>query len=62
VTLSNAAGVAPTFTAPGTATVLTFALTVTDSLGLASAPDSVTITVQAYRVYLPVVLRQKTGG
>ncbi|MBN1920935.1 MAG: tandem-95 repeat protein [Anaerolineae bacterium] len=62
VTLSNPAGVAPTFTAPGTATVLTFSLTVTDSLGLASTPDTVTITVQAYQIYLPLVLRQTSGG
>jgi hypothetical protein len=35
----------PTFTAPGTPTVLTFSLRVTDSLGLGSTPDQVVITV-----------------
>jgi hypothetical protein len=33
-----------TFTAPGTPSVLTFSLTVTDSLGLPSAPDEVVVT------------------
>ncbi|HNT75825.1 MAG TPA: FG-GAP-like repeat-containing protein, partial [Anaerolineae bacterium] len=45
VTLSDPAVVNPTFTAPGDPTVLTFTLTVTDSLGLASAPNEVVITV-----------------
>jgi len=48
-----------TFLAPGTPTVLTFTLTVTDSLGLADAtPDAVVITVEPYAIYLPLVLRQ----
>ena len=58
VTLSNAAAVNPTFTAPGTPTVLTFTLWVTDSLWLvASAADEVVITVKDVSaiVYLPLV-------
>ncbi len=35
----------PTFTAPGSADVLTFTLVVTDSQGLASPPDTVVVTV-----------------
>jgi PKD repeat protein len=58
VTLSNPLAVSPTFTAPGDSAALTFALIVTDSLGLPGAPDEVVITVQAYRIYLPVVVRQ----
>ena len=57
VTISDPTVVTPTFTAPGDPTVLTFTLTVTDSLGLASAPDEVVITVETYRVYLPLVVR-----
>ncbi|MBN1140151.1 MAG: FG-GAP repeat protein [Anaerolineae bacterium] len=45
VALSDPAIVSPTFTAPGNLAVLTFTLTVTDSLGLASTPDQVVITV-----------------
>jgi hypothetical protein len=60
VLLSSATISQPTFTAPGHATVLTFTLVVTDSLGLASAPDVVTITVTEHRLYLPIVLR--VGG
>jgi len=49
-----------TFIAPGTPAVLTFTLTVTDSLGLAApTPDTVIITVESYRIYLPLVLRNK---
>jgi hypothetical protein len=58
VALSDPAVVTPTFSAPTDPAVLTFTLTVTDSLGLASAPDEVVITVQPYRVYLPLVIRQ----
>ena len=46
VALSNPQAVQPTFPAPPTACVLTFDLYVFDSVGGASAPDSVTITVQ----------------
>ena len=48
VTLSDASAESPTFTAPGSATVLTFTLTVTDSHGLADpTPDEVVVTVSA---------------
>ncbi len=46
VTLSASTAVSPTFTAPASRTVLTFTLTVTDSLGLPSTPDEVVVTVQ----------------
>jgi hypothetical protein len=46
-----------TFTAPGTPQVLTFTLTVTDTLGLASTPDTVVLTVRNYSIYLPLVMR-----
>ena len=49
VTLSSATAASPTFTAPSnlsTDATLTFKLVVTDSGGVASAPDTVTVTVQ----------------
>jgi len=46
-----------TFTAPGTPTVLTFTLTVTDTKSLASLPDTVVITVIDHYIYLPLVMR-----
>jgi hypothetical protein len=46
-----------TFTAPSDPGVLTFTLTVTDALGLASAPDEVVVTVTGYHLYLPLVLK-----
>jgi hypothetical protein len=46
VTLSGATAVSPTFTVPTSTGVLTFALTVTDTHGLSSAPDEVVITVE----------------
>jgi len=58
VTLSSYNVVAPTFTAPAAPTVLTFTLTVTDSLGLADpTPDTVVITVGGQFIYLPLVMR-----
>jgi predicted outer membrane repeat protein len=45
VTLSSSSAISPTFTAPSVAGTLTFSLVVTDSMGLASAADSVTVTV-----------------
>jgi hypothetical protein len=45
VGLNGATLSSPTFTAPAQATTLTFSLTVTDSLGQVSSPDSITITV-----------------
>jgi hypothetical protein len=48
-----------TFTAPSDPTVLTFTLAVTDSLGLADpTPDTVVVTVQLHRIYLPLVMRR----
>lgn len=59
MTLSSRTVVSPTFTAPANPTVLTFTLIVTDSLGLAAtAPDDVVITVESYRIYLPLVLKE----
>jgi len=55
VTFNSALSVT-TFTAPGDPGILTFTLTVTDALGLPSAPDEVVITVVEYHVYLPLVL------
>jgi uncharacterized repeat protein (TIGR01451 family) len=46
-----------TFTAPGSADVLTFALTVTDTGNLTDTA-TVVITVTEYSIYLPAVLRQ----
>ena len=60
VTLSSAAVSQPTFTAPRVVTqtvTLTFTLVVTDSVGVASLPTQVAITVEPYRVFLPAVLR-----
>jgi PKD repeat protein len=56
VVFNNALSVT-TFTAPSTPTVLTFTLTVTDTQGLASPPDTVVITVKHHYIYLPVVMR-----
>ena len=59
VTLSSTTAESPTFTAPNTTTVLTFTLTVTDSLGLAdSTPDEVVVTVTevpTYYVHMPLI-------
>jgi hypothetical protein len=63
VTLSSATAVSPTFTAPGTSTILTFTLRVTDAYGLAaSAADEVVITVKDVSaiVYLPLVQHAHT--
>lgn len=49
-----------TFIAPTSTSVLTFSLAVTDSLGMPTlTPDEVVITVQEYRVYLPLTVRQE---
>ncbi len=59
VTLSDATSVSPTFTAPSSTGVLTFTLTVSDSLGLPdSTPDEVVITIKNYRIYLPMAIRK----
>jgi PKD repeat protein len=59
VTLGGASNVTATFTAPAImqTQVLTFALTVTNALSIASPPDVVVIIVEPYRVLLPLVLR-----
>ena len=49
--------ISPTFTAPDSATVLTFTLTVTDTGGLSDS-DSISILVENHVVYLPLVIRQ----
>ncbi len=63
VTLSDATVVSPTFTAPSSPAVLTFTLTVTDSLGLPDpTPDEVVVTVEGYHIYLPLVMRQTSAS
>ncbi len=59
VTLTGANNVTATFTAPVVTQtqVLTFALTVTNTQSIASLPDVVVITVEPYRVMLPIVMR-----
>jgi uncharacterized membrane protein len=63
VDLTDAMTVTPTFTAPDAPGVLTFTLTVTDSLGLVDpTPDSVVITVTdaaspEWEIYLPLLFR-----
>jgi uncharacterized repeat protein (TIGR01451 family) len=56
VTIHDALSVT-TFAAPGSFAILTFTLSVTDTLGLVSAPDTVVITIAKYEVYLPLVLK-----
>jgi hypothetical protein len=58
VSLNGAATNHLTFTAPDVVTqtqVLTFSLVVTNSIGLASEPAQVSITVEPYRNFLPLV-------
>jgi hypothetical protein len=58
VTLSSAGVVNPIFMAPNSAVTLTFSLTVTDSLGLASSmPDEVAVTVGRLHTYLPLIIK-----
>jgi len=63
VVLSSYTASQPAFTAPGDPGVLTFTLTVTDSLGLADpTPDEVMITVRSlapseYPIYLPLAFK-----
>jgi len=58
VILSSSTSATPTFTAPDDSDVLTFALTVTDNLGLPDpTPDEVVITVNPYQVFLPMITR-----
>jgi hypothetical protein len=59
VALGDPSAAQPTFTAPGDPGVLTFTLTVTDSLGLRDpTPDEVIVTVEKHHVYVPLVMRQ----
>ncbi|RME44389.1 MAG: PKD domain-containing protein, partial [Caldilineae bacterium] len=61
VTLSNPTAVTATFTAPNTAGVLTFTLTVTDTGGLSdSAVTTVTVANSTYTIFLPFVSRELT--
>ncbi|MFN8456014.1 MAG: choice-of-anchor D domain-containing protein [Anaerolineae bacterium] len=63
VTLSSSTAVSPTFTAPNSSAVLTFSLTVTDSLGLADpSPDEVVITINTVKLYLPLVFNNAASG
>jgi uncharacterized repeat protein (TIGR01451 family) len=57
VTLSNLAAVSPTFTAPSAADVLTFSLTVTDTLGAASS-DTTAVVVT---IIPPALTLAKSG-
>jgi hypothetical protein len=63
VSLLGAESVAPSFTAPAASGLLTFTLTVTDSLGLADpSPDTVVITVTdetspSLTIYMPLIRR-----
>ena len=59
VALGNADNVTTTFTTPAVTQtqVLTFELTVTNTYQLASLPDVVVITVNPYRVSLPIVIK-----
>jgi uncharacterized repeat protein (TIGR01451 family) len=56
VTLSSSAAASPTFVAPASTGVLTFALTVTDTFGLVDT-DLTTVAVEQQRIYLPLVIR-----
>lgn len=64
VMLSDPHAIRPVFTAPVARTVLTFTLVVTDATRLASAPDTVVITVveeeepERHVIYLPLVCQQ----
>ena len=61
VIMSSLAISRPTFTAPGVITethVLTFSLIVTNALGLSSEPSTVNLTVEAYRSFLPLLLKE----
>ena len=58
VSLSDATAVKPVFMAPGSPAVLTFTLTVTDSVGAVSALAVTAVNVTNYTVYLPLVARK----
>lgn len=59
VKLGDPTAVMPSFIAPRDTALLTFTLTVTDSSGLpAMTRDEVVITVEPYRVYLPLAVHR----
>jgi len=59
VTLSSLSAISPTFTAPSETGILTFSLTVTDSLDAGSSPAAVQVNVQKeeFFVYLPAIMK-----
>jgi PKD repeat protein len=59
VALSNPNNVTTTFTAPASALyeALLFGLTVTNTQGIASLPNSIIIVIEPYRIMLPLVLK-----
>ncbi len=59
VSLSSAAAVSPTFTAPSSTAVLTFTLTVTNSFGLANTDTTVIFVNQTQNwLFLPVIIKE----
>ncbi len=65
VSLSSSTVANPTFTSPAASGLLTFRLVVTDSLGLASAPDSVNIfngIEPSFELYLPLIMKPGSTG
>ena len=57
VILDNPTACSPTFVSPSTSSTLTFSLVVTDNLMLTSAPDSVSIFVMGFKVYIPIAIK-----
>ena len=57
VMLSNPATANPNFIVPYDASILTFTLTVTDSLGMTSLVDEVTIFVTSNKTFIPFIVR-----
>ncbi len=65
MSLSSSTVANPTFTSPAASGLLTFRLVVTDSLGLASAPDSVNIfngIEPSFELYLPLIMKPGSTG
>ena len=57
ITLDDETTMNPSFTAPSNADTLLFSLIVTDGLGLTSMADTVTIEVESYKFFLPLINR-----